>query len=134
MAVPLRELEDRSPAELPVGTPVRLRIRAVLVTHPRTGQEVRLDGAVDFAAWDSCVFALTDPATGLSKVVPGLCLLVEDPAGGAGEKRLNVVSKRLIAQLRPFLESGRYRELAFTVTKTEERPRSTFTVVPEPLG
>lgn len=134
MAVPLSALEDRSPAELPAGVPVRVRIRAVRVQHPRTGEEVELDGPVDWAAWDSCTFELTSPDTGESMVVPGLCLRVEELDGEPVDKRLNVVAKRLVAALRPYLTSGEYRRLRFIITKTGERPRSTFSVRTEAVG
>ena|SRR6266545_2560167 len=125
---------DRSPLELPVGVAVKIHIRAVEVAHPRTGAMLEISGPVDFAAWDECHFELTDPDTGFSKVVPGLCLLVDQVDGQAVEKRANVVSRRLIQALRPYLESGAYRQLAFTIKKTAERPRSTFSVATEPLA
>ena len=133
MSVPLRALEDRSPAELPVDVPVTIRIRAVRVQHPRTGEEVELEGPIDFAAWDSCTFQLVSPDTGESKVVPGLCLVLEEVDGVPGEKRLNVVARRLIALLRPYLESGQYRTLRFTITKRGTRVRATFEVRPGPV-
>jgi hypothetical protein len=124
---------DASPAELPVGVPVKIRIKSVRVQHPRTGGEVELDGPVDFAAWDSCVFTLTSPDTKERIVVPGLCLHVEELDGQAVDKRLNVVAKRLVSALRPYLEDGSYRRIRFTITKTAERPRSTFSIATEPL-
>ncbi len=133
MAVPLGELEDRSPAELPVGVPVKFHIRAVRVQHPRTGEEVELTGPVEFGAWDSCTFTFVSPDTGASMVAPGLCLVLDELDGVAVTKRLNVVAKRLVTGLRPYLASGAYARLRFTVTKTAERPRSTFSITPEPL-
>ncbi len=131
--VALQDLMDRSPLELPVGVPVRIHIRGVEVVHPRTGEEVELSGAVDFAAWDECTFQLTSPETGSSIVVKGLCLLVDEVDGVRQERRANVVARRLITALRPYLESGEYVLLRFTVTKTAERPRSTFSIATEPL-
>jgi len=133
-SVALQDLTDRSPLELPVGVPVRIHIRAVEVAHPRTGGMVEISGPVDFAAWDECHFELTDAATGASKMVPGLCLLVDQVDGAAIEKRANVVARRLISALRPYLESGAYRQLTFTITKTGEPPRSTFSVATERLA
>ncbi len=133
MSIPLVDLEDRSPAELPVGVPVKIRLGAVRVQDPRTGVEVELNGPVNFAAWSSCSFPITDPDTGISKVVPGLCLRVVELDGAVVDKRLNVVAKRLISALRPYLENGSYRQLRFTITKTAERPRSTFSIATEPL-
>jgi len=133
MAVPLQDLADRSPADLPVGKWVQIRIAGVRVSHPRTGEEVELGGPVDWSAWDSCTFQLTDPATGTSKVVPGLCLHIIELDGVEVDRRLNVVAKRLIAGLRPYLESGEYRRLRFMIRKNGEPPRSTYSIDPQPL-
>ena len=124
---------DRSPAELPAEVPVRLRFGGVLVRDRRSGEEIRLEGAVDYAAWDSCVFQLTDPRTQESKLVPGLCLLVSEVDGVPVERRLNLVARRLISFMRPYLESGQYRELRFTITKRGTGVRATFDVFPEPV-
>lgn len=131
VSIPLAELTSKEPADLPAEVPIRLRFGSVIVMHPRTGQEHELEGAVDFTIWDSCAFTFTDPETHTSKVVPGLCLVVSELEGVAVRRRLNVISKRLVDLLRPFLESGKYRELRFTITKHGVRPKVTYEVRPE---
>ena len=133
MSIPLSELRDNSPAELRVGVPTKIRIAGVRVQHPRSGADVELDGPVDFAAWDSCTFELTDSETHESKVVPGLCIRLSEIDGQPTDKRLNVVARRLIEQLKPFLASGAYQGLRFTITKNGPGKSATFSVVPEPV-
>jgi len=62
-----------------------------------------------------------------------MCLHIVEIDGVADDSRLNVVAKRLISGLRPYLESGEYRRLRFTITKNGEPPRSTYSIAPEPL-
>jgi hypothetical protein len=59
---------------------------------------------------------LTDAATGQSKTVPGLILSVNAEDGAPVNKDLNIVSKRLAAKLRPYLERQVSWEQTFTIT------------------
>jgi hypothetical protein len=88
---------------------------------------------VDFNLYDTTVAELTDPVTGASKVVACVSIHEVERDGAAVDKWLNVVSKRLISALRPYLETGSYLKLRFSITKIGERPSSTFSVAPVPV-
>ena len=113
--------------------PVLLRFDRVRVRRKGSSEDEEISGAIDFNTFDSTVFELTDPATNTSKQVPGLAFHITEFQGAPSDKYLNVVSKRLITALRPYLESGAYEKLRFSVIKTAERPSSTFSVAPVPV-
>jgi hypothetical protein len=59
---------------------------------------------------------LTDAQTQQPKTVQGLKLHVTEEDGARVEKDLNIVSKRLIAKLRPYLENNPAHKGLFKIT------------------
>lgn len=81
--------------ELRLGVPARLRI----------------------IEWREVERLIADPTFGRDKTVRGLVLLVDTLSPPGSLANLSILSSRFRGLLQPYLESGSYRDLVFTVTK-----------------
>lgn len=133
MSISLREVKSREPTELPDGEEKVLLFEGAVVHNLRTSEEVELREAIDLDIYGTVPMTLRSRTTGEEITVQGISLLVMEEDGEKVHKPLNVVSKRLIEQLRPDLEDGSYLKQRYHITAVGIAPKRRFTVTREPL-
>ena len=109
MSMPLRDLVSHEVSELPQAGGKTFRFSGAIVRQVGTLEEVTVRGPVDLDVYGTVDLTFTDRVTGAEVTRQGLTLLVvEDDGVPIPERRLNLLSVRLIEQLHALLASGGY--------------------------
>ena len=124
----LFDLVSREVAELPNGVEKSYRFAGVEVWSKALKAPVAVKGPVPFQDYEGIDMELTNPRTGMKDKVKGIRFLVTEEDGQKVDKPLNVVSKRLIAQLQYDLENGQFTRLLYRITAVGASPKTTYHV------
>jgi hypothetical protein len=77
---------------------------------------------IHIKAWQKLNRVITDPITGMPKEIPSLILTVDEEDGIPVTKQFSVVSQKLSAELRPYLEEGTFAQYNFVIVKDAAGP------------
>ncbi len=125
MATPLRDVASREVSELPEDATKIFRFSGAIAADVATGDELQLRGPVDLDAHGLIPLTFRSRDTGEPMTREGLTLLVVEEDGVAiPVRRLNIVSMRLLEQLKPLLASGDYLKEHVGI-KAEGKPPKT---------
>lgn len=133
MSIPLKDLVSKEVVELPEGVTKVLVFEGVQVMNLALNQLVEIQGPVDLDAHGAVDMAFTSAATGETLKRPGITLIVKEEDGEIVHKPLNVISKRLIAQLAPDLADGSYLKQRYQILATDAPPKTRYSVTRTPL-
>ena len=133
MSIPLKDLVSKEVVELPEGVTKSLVFEGVQVMHLDSNQAVEIQGPVDLSAHGALLMQFTSPVTGETLTRPGVTLIVKEEDGLPVRKPLNIISKRLIAQLAPDLADGSYLKQRYRILATDLPPKTRYSVTREPL-
>jgi len=133
--MPLRDLVSHEVSELPQAGGKTFRFSGAIVRQVGTLEEVTVRGPVDLDVYGTVDLTFTDRVTGAEVTRQGLTLLVvEDDGVPIPERRLNLLSVRLIAQLHGDLASGAYRTTRYTITADgQAAPKTRYGISREPV-
>jgi len=123
---------DRSVVDFPDGVTKKVRLAGVRVLDGTTGREVFLTGPVDMARYHTIPFTPITNAQGRTIPVYGVSLKVTEVDGQPTYRDWNLISKRALTFLKPFLENGDYLKYVFSVTPVGAPPTTDYQIVPLP--
>jgi hypothetical protein len=133
MTIALKDLISREVAEMPEGVTKSFVFEGAQVIHLDSMQVVEIRGPVDLSAHGALLMAFTSPVTGETLTRPGITLIVCEEDGQPVHKPLNIISKRLIAQLAPDLADGSYLKQRYTILATDAPPKTRYSITRTPL-
>ena len=134
MAIPLSGLTNNEVVPLPEGVEKILVFGGAVVVDVGTQKEITVTGPLDLNKHGARAMSFTHPVTGAQITRPGVTLLVKEEDGKPVNKPLNILSKRLIAQISADLANGDYLKYRYHITAVGAAPTTHYTVNRVPLS